>query len=33
MASWTNHCYPGPGSPIGSSVVFGVLAVRNMAGG
>jgi 3-oxosteroid 1-dehydrogenase len=30
MASWTNHCYPGPGSPIGSSVVFAVLAVRDM---
>ena len=30
MASWTNHCYPGPGSPIGSCVVFAVLAVRDM---
>lgn len=30
MASWTNHCYPGPGSPIGSCVVFSVLAVRQM---
>jgi 3-oxosteroid 1-dehydrogenase len=33
MASWTNHCYPGPGSPIGSCVVFSALAVRDMAGG
>ena len=33
MASWTNHCYPGPGSPIGSCVVFAALAVRDMAGG
>ena len=33
MASWTNHCYPGPGSPIGSSVVFSALAVKDMAGG
>lgn len=32
MASWTNHCYPGPGSPIGSCVVFAALAVRDMAG-
>jgi len=32
MASWTNHCYPGPGSPIGSCVVFAVLAARHMAG-
>ncbi len=32
MASWTNHCYPGPGSPIGSCVVFSALAVRDMAG-
>jgi 3-oxosteroid 1-dehydrogenase len=32
MASWTNRCYPGPGSPIGSCVVFSVLAVRDMAG-
>jgi 3-oxosteroid 1-dehydrogenase len=32
MASWTNHCYPGPGSPIGSCVVFSALAVRHMAG-
>lgn len=31
MASWTNRCYPGPGSPIGSCVVFSVLAVRDMA--
>ena len=31
MASWTNHCYPGPGSPIGSCVVFSALAVRDMA--
>lgn len=30
MASWTNHCYPGPGSPIGSCVVFSALAVRDM---
>lgn len=30
MASWTNRCYPGPGSPIGSCVVFSVLAVRDM---
>ena len=30
MASWTNHVYPGPGSPIGSCVVFSVLAVRDM---
>lgn len=30
MASWTNHCYPGPGSPIGSCVVFSVLACRDM---
>lgn len=30
MASWTNHCYPGPGSPIGSCVVFSVLAGRDM---
>jgi 3-oxosteroid 1-dehydrogenase len=33
MASWTNRCYPGPGSPIGSCVVFGVLAVRDMMKG
>lgn len=33
MASWTNHCYPGPGSPIGSCVVFSALAVRDMIGG
>lgn len=32
MASWTNRCYPGPGSPIGSCVVFSALAVRDMAG-
>lgn len=32
MASWTNHCYPGPGSPIGSGVVFSALAVRDMLG-
>ncbi|MDE3203249.1 MAG: FAD-dependent oxidoreductase [Acidobacteriota bacterium] len=32
MASWTNHCYPGPGSPIGSCVVFAALAVRDMIG-
>jgi 3-oxosteroid 1-dehydrogenase len=32
MASWTNHCYPGPGSPIGSCVVFSALAVRDMLG-
>lgn len=32
MRSWTNHCYPGPGSPIGSCVVFSALAVRDMAG-
>jgi 3-oxosteroid 1-dehydrogenase len=32
MASWTNHCYPGPGSPIGSGLVFAVLAVRDMLG-
>lgn len=32
MASWTNHCYPGPGSPIGSCVVFSALAVRDMVG-
>jgi 3-oxosteroid 1-dehydrogenase len=32
MASWTNHCYPGPGSPIGSCVVFSALAVRDMIG-
>jgi 3-oxosteroid 1-dehydrogenase len=32
MASWTNHCYPGPGSPIGSCVVFAVLAARDMIG-
>lgn len=31
MASWTNHCYPGPGSPIGSCVVFAALAVEDMA--
>ena len=30
MASWTNHCYPGPGSPIGSCVVFAALACRDM---
>jgi 3-oxosteroid 1-dehydrogenase len=30
MASWTNHCYPGPGSPIGSCVVFASLAVADM---
>lgn len=30
MASWTNHCYPGPGSPIGSCVVFAALAVGDM---
>jgi 3-oxosteroid 1-dehydrogenase len=30
MASWTNHCYPGPGSPIGSCVVFAALAVADM---
>jgi 3-oxosteroid 1-dehydrogenase len=33
MASWTNHCYPGPGSPIGSCVVFSALAVRHMQKG
>ena len=33
MASWTNHCYPGPGSPIGSCVVFSALAVEDMAAG
>ncbi|HET6964656.1 MAG TPA: FAD-dependent oxidoreductase [Acidimicrobiales bacterium] len=33
MASWTNHCYPGPGSPIGSCVVFSALAVRDMVAG
>jgi 3-oxosteroid 1-dehydrogenase len=33
MASWTNHCYPGPGSPIGSGVVFSALAVRDMVAG
>ena len=32
MASWTNRCYPGPGSPIGSCVVFSALAIREMAG-
>jgi 3-oxosteroid 1-dehydrogenase len=32
MASWTNHCYPGPGSPIGSCVVFAALAARDMIG-
>lgn len=32
MASWTNRCYPGPGSPIGSCVVFAAIAVRDMAG-
>ncbi len=31
MASWTNRCYPGPGSPIGSCVVFSALAVRDMS--
>ena len=31
MASWTNRCYPGPGSPIGSCVVFSALAARDMA--
>jgi 3-oxosteroid 1-dehydrogenase len=30
MRSWTNHCYPGPGSPIGSCLVFSALAVRDM---
>ncbi len=30
MASWTNHCYPGPGAPIGSCVVFSALAVDDM---
>ncbi len=30
MASWTNHCYPGPGSPIGSCLVFSALAARHM---
>jgi 3-oxosteroid 1-dehydrogenase len=30
MASWTGRCYPGPGSPIGSCVVFSALAVRDM---
>jgi 3-oxosteroid 1-dehydrogenase len=30
MASWTNHCYPGPGSPIGSCVVFAALAIADM---
>ena len=30
MASWTNHVYPGPGSPLGSCVVFSALAVRDM---
>jgi 3-oxosteroid 1-dehydrogenase len=33
MSSWTNHCYPGPGSPIGSCVVFSALAVRDMLAG
>ncbi len=32
MASWTNHSYPGPGSPIGSCVVFAALAARHMIG-
>ena len=31
MASWTNRCYPGPGSPIGSCVVFSALAARDMS--
>lgn len=31
MASWTGSCYPGPGAPIGSSMVFGYLAGRHMA--
>ena len=30
MASWTGSCYPGPGAPIGSSMVFGYLAARHM---
>lgn len=33
MASWTGCCYPGPGSPIGSCVVFSTLAVRDMIAG
>lgn len=33
MASWTNHCYPGPGSPIGSCVVFSALAAHHMIAG
>jgi 3-oxosteroid 1-dehydrogenase len=32
MASWTNHCYPGPGSPIGSCIVFAALAAHDMIG-
>jgi 3-oxosteroid 1-dehydrogenase len=32
MASWTNHCYPGPGVPIGTCVVFVALAGRDMIG-
>lgn len=32
MASWTGSCYPGPGAPIGSSMVFGYLAGRHMVG-
>lgn len=30
MASWTGSCYPGPGAPIGSSMVFGYLAAQDM---
>jgi 3-oxosteroid 1-dehydrogenase len=31
MAAWSGHFYPGPGTPIGSSVVFAYLAVLDIA--
>ena len=31
MASWTADVYPGPGAPIGSSMVFGFLAAKHAA--
>ncbi|OEV04546.1 FAD-binding protein [Streptomyces oceani] len=31
-ASFTGDCYPGPGIPIGTAMVFGALAAKDMAG-
>jgi 3-oxosteroid 1-dehydrogenase len=33
MASIMGHAYPGPGAPIGTSMVFSYLAALDMAGG